>query len=956
MKKQFYQIFTFLLLISQSANAQWTLDESFVPQLVPDQENIDSGIHGVAVDPGGKVWIQTFFHLDSVLTTRTSEWLSTNALYIFEPDGTPAEFSPLKIIFYPNSNFLPDTLGRRWSSENNAYESSFGRGLTTDPDGNIIISTSRKVIKVNYETGFGISRVHQPIENSAALTEASTDASGNIYVASVLPGNPIVLFDPYLNEQGNLINSTEGFSRDFEVSVDGNTIFWAGYTNRALYRYTRPNEFSPFEQVPDTILKGFSTESMTIHPVTGHLWVSSGSTSDPPNQWEGKETNWTVQTWYAFDINDDLIHDPSPVDSITWITDNSGYLDGRPRAIDFSPDGNTVYLGNFFETLPAIQKFDLTGLISAEVTFSVDIGPFQKYGEFDPDTDLLSVIGNFNDWDPLQNPLELDQDSIYNTTIPFIDFSIEDTIFYQFVLNKSDGSFLTETLDSTNVRSIVLNDLGPDSDGNGLREKNPETPFFNNFSFEDVTTKVIAAPDEFIISSNFPDTLSVLTNDFLFGQNVTVSLALVDEIGNESIVQDTLIVFNPTPGSTKKYRTDYFLISQLGDTVGASFMDVTIINDGPVVLNPDTLKIPSGISLIIEPLKNDIVISSEAPLEIFDVTNGEFGTADVSLSKTKIIYSPISGYIGEDRLIYSVQTMDGSVFEQFIYLDIIVPTDSNSAPVILLPVEITTLEDSKLIFGLHKVISDDRDNISDLSVFTHPTLNLLTSIDTETGLVSISSPEDWWGQETLILTVTDVDGLSRTDSSRITVTPVNDFPTSAFSILGESNTLSFVDNSNDNKDFGDGGIVKWDWNFGDGSTSTEQSPEHTFIEIGNYDVTLTVTDNGGLTSTESKSVFISAIVSGETESTMPTNYALSQNYPNPFNPTTTIRYALPVATEVRVTIYNSLGQLVQELFEGKKNAGFHNITLNATNLSSGVYIYRIEAGDFIETKKMILVK
>jgi len=88
----------------------------------------------------------------------------------------------------------------------------------------------------------------------------------------------------------------------------------------------------------------------------------------------------------------------------------------------------------------------------------------------------------------------------------------------------------------------------------------------------------------------------------------------------------------------------------------------------------------------------------------------------------------------------------------------------------------------------------------------------------------------------------------------------------------------------------------------------------------------------------------------------PDNYVLEQNYPNPFNARTTLRYAIPSSGQVRLTIYNIMGQKVATLVDGHQDAGYHSVTWNSTNLASGVYIYHLQADGHTLTKKMVLLK
>jgi flagellar hook assembly protein FlgD len=91
------------------------------------------------------------------------------------------------------------------------------------------------------------------------------------------------------------------------------------------------------------------------------------------------------------------------------------------------------------------------------------------------------------------------------------------------------------------------------------------------------------------------------------------------------------------------------------------------------------------------------------------------------------------------------------------------------------------------------------------------------------------------------------------------------------------------------------------------------------------------------------------------------SYELEQNYPNPFNPSTTIKFALPEAGEVRLAIYNMSGQLVRTLYAGEMPAGRFEVEWNGTNesgerVASGVYVYVLKAGEFTAQRKLVLMK
>jgi hypothetical protein len=136
---------------------------------------------------------------------------------------------------------------------------------------------------------------------------------------------------------------------------------------------------------------------------------------------------------------------------------------------------------------------------------------------------------------------------------------------------------------------------------------------------------------------------------------------------------------------------------------------------------------------------------------------------------------------------------------------------------------------------------------------------------------------------------------------------------------------------------------------GNGNSNSPKSYSFTDTDVlsGKYSYRLKQIDNDGQFE-YSKTI--------EVDLGAPTKFELSQNYPNPFNPTTTIRFSLPEASDVNLTLFNVLGQEIKTLVKEFKESGVHTINFDASDLNSGIYIYRLEAGSQTLTRKMTLIK
>ncbi|MBI9073455.1 MAG: T9SS type A sorting domain-containing protein [Melioribacteraceae bacterium] len=233
--------------------------------------------------------------------------------------------------------------------------------------------------------------------------------------------------------------------------------------------------------------------------------------------------------------------------------------------------------------------------------------------------------------------------------------------------------------------------------------------------------------------------------------------------------------------------------------------------------------------------------------------------------------------------------------------------------------------------------------------------------------------ENWYGKDTLSLSVSDKE-LTNTANLYCTINPVNDLP--CFENLMDTLNNYGKDTSS---------INLWDY-----VIDIEDSPEqlsyivttssdtlktmfnvengelklHTNLPYeGNIKVSIKMTDTEGGTA-DTDIVYKSRILTGlhALDGLIPDQFILEQNYPNPFNPVTTIRYGLPKESNVKIIVYNLLGEVVVSLLDDVRKAGYYEEKFHASNLSSGIYLFRVIANSvnnndvFMKTKKMLLLK
>ena len=308
-------------------------------------------------------------------------------------------------------------------------------------------------------------------------------------------------------------------------------------------------------------------------------------------------------------------------------------------------------------------------------------------------------------------------------------------------------------------------------------------------------------------------------------------------------------------------------------------------------------------------------------------------------------------------------------------------------PIVSNPLEDITFNEDEIDSSINlSVVFYDGDGDSLVFNFTG---NESIDISIINSIVFLNPDSNWHGSNQIVFTA--FDGISYvSDSVLITVLPVNDYPQIFNLIMPDDSTIIEITNNNLN----DSLIISWEesidvdgdtvmyifipsgklsiFNIGD-TTKTELQMKYSDIfeimkanAMTSINGTWTIHASDGNLVTEAANgpftlSFDATSVGIIGEIILPTEFALHQNYSNPFNPVTTLRYDLPENSFVNINIYDMLGRKVRSLIEQNQEAGYKSVMWDGTNeygklVSAGVYLYRIQAGEYVQTKKMVLLK
>jgi hypothetical protein len=539
---------------------------------------------------------------------------------------------------------------------------------------------------------------------------------------------------------------------------------------------------------------------------------------------------------------------------------------------------------------------------------------------------------------------------------------------------------LTPTADWMGTANITVTVT---DDGTGTLSDS-ETFIFTVYSIDDLP--VVANPlTDITVNEDAPDTtLGDLKNVFLDVDEELIYSHVVNDTGLVfvSVTNDTVtlqfladangsseIVFNATNPTTRASVSDTILVT------------VFAVNDNPIATNDSVSTNEdtdySG-TLSASDLDGDSLTYS-----ILDSTvNGTLILSD-PISGT-FIYSPIENFNGSDNLTFSVS--DGILLDTGTVNITVVGL--NDAPIISALVD-TTIDEDDVINIVLTANDIDEDTLTFSA--TADTSAVIASISEDT--LSLTSADNWNGSSTIMVVVSD-GSATDTTSFQLTVNPINDAPSSFALNEQDSVYITMANFASDSIVFTwgesadiDGDELLYDFTASlkvNGQVKAEYSSssltiremkidyQSVFDEIYNsgamlggieWDVSVSdgveevMSQNGALTLGVNASAGVLSI-NGEL---LPEVFALHQNYPNPFNPVTTLRYDLPENGMVNITIYDMLGRQVKTLINQTQDAGYRSVIWDATNdygkpVSAGIYLYQIQAGEYMQTKKMVLLK
>lgn len=463
-------------------------------------------------------------------------------------------------------------------------------------------------------------------------------------------------------------------------------------------------------------------------------------------------------------------------------------------------------------------------------------------------------------------------------------------------------------------------------------------------------------------------TFDVLADDPDVGQ--TATLAVVSKPAGSAVTIDgETASFAWTPAFVDS-GTTYKLILSATDGVETSYdttsITVTNVNQAPVFTTAgvlaDTVAVAEGVAFTHTYVATD---ETDNTALYYTILAGPTG-ATLDISTGVFTWTPAFETNGTFETL-TVVVFDADSAASDTTTSVLRITKTNRAPV-LARVSSTTVgaEGTAFTFTYSATDADTADALTySLSNIGGDSTNFGAAVS-QAGVLSWTPGYTQAGTYKFIVSVTDNGAPNLSDSDTLQVVILNANAAPVFTAEMPNQTVvypapvnfTYVATDLD----GDALTYAFNGEVPEGATINGTTGEFSwtpkFNQTAIYLIKVRVGDgHGGIAETVAEiTVTEDTTVVGVEDFAVPTEYALEQNYPNPFNPTTIIRFGLPEQSNVTLKVYNLLGQEVATLLNTVKAAGWHEVNFNASSLSTGLYIYRIEATNFVSIKKMMLVK
>jgi len=493
-------------------------------------------------------------------------------------------------------------------------------------------------------------------------------------------------------------------------------------------------------------------------------------------------------------------------------------------------------------------------------------------------------------------------------------------------------------------------------------------------------------------------------NDLPVVVNAITDVIYPEDSGEHVVVSDLNSIFtDPDPGDVLSFSAssnnpdilviinedslkvnsspDYFGSGEVTvtatDDSGALVSDIftvtiTPVNDPPILSVPAVVSFPEDNSYTIDldTVVTDVDDSLDSlswDVHFLNLVENKADSIQIQYdpSSYMVTFIPDSNFYFTNQPVEFIVTDPHGASDQDTVLLFIIPV--NDPPVIsTLPLLIVD-EDDTLSYALSNWYGyvEDPDN-ADSTLIYQVTSGSQVSATMQGSNFLFIAPTNWFGSDTLRLVVSD-GVLSDTSDLYIMVASVNDSPV----IRGLPDYLEFTADSLVTLNMWDyaedvetpNSLLNYQFTTDNDSLLISFDSATGILTISSYpnfsgavNLFITVTDDSGATAGNTIQIMVNPNAIDRWSMEVPKRFIVYQNYPNPFNPTTTIHFGIPRMCKVKIELYNLLGQKLATILDARKPAGYYQMTVDGTNLSSGVYFYTIQAGKYRAIKKMLLMK